>query len=167
MVAYSFAYAAGGDHEPSVEYEVKAAFLLNFAKFIEWPPTAFADSQSALEICLLGRDPFGHALDDLVQGEAVNGRKLLVRRLSAPPGPQSCQIVFVDPEMKDMKTVLDALGPGVLTVSEGEHFLREGGMIALVLDNRRVRFDINQAASDNHGLKFSSKLLSVARSVTR
>ena len=149
------------------EYEIKAAFLLNFTKFAEWPPSSFADAQSPMEICILGKDPFGRALDDVVQGEAVNGRRLTVRRLTQPPPPQACQVLFLDPELKDLPKILGGLPPGVLTVSEGTRFLREGGMIALVLDNRHVRFDINGAASESGAVKLSSKLLNVARSIAK
>jgi hypothetical protein len=150
-----------------LEYEVKAAFLLNFARFVEWPSTAFATPQSPLEICILGKDPFGHSLDDVVQGEAVNGRKILVRRLSEPPASQSCQVLFIDPLVKDQRKVLSELPPTVLTVGDGGQFINDGGMIALVVVNGRVRFDINQTAADNSALKLSSKLLSVARSVSK
>jgi hypothetical protein len=153
--------------EPTLEYQVKAAFLLNFTKFIEWPPTALADSQSPMAICIVGNDPFGHFLDDIVQGEAVNGRKLIVRRISQTPPPQTCHLLFFDSTLKDVTAILGRLGPGVLTVGEGESFIRDGGMIAFVVDNRRVRFDINQAASERGALQLSSKLLSVARSVTK
>ena len=153
--------------DATVEYGVKAAFLLNFTKFIAWPPTAFSDAQSTVEICVLGKDPFGRILDDVVQGESVNGRKLQVRRISEPPAPQTCQVLFLDPELKDLKKILSSVGTGVLTVSEGDRFLRDGGMIALVVDNRRGRFDINQTASEEGGLKLSSKLLAVARVVAK
>ena len=72
--------------EATVEYGVKAAFLLNFTKFIAWPTTAFSDAQSTIEICVMGKDPFGRILDDVVQGESVNGRKLQVRRINQPAG---------------------------------------------------------------------------------
>ena len=152
--------------ETSIEYEVKAAFLLNFTKFIEWPDNAFADSQSPIAICILGKDPFGRALDEIVQGEAVNARKVTVRRISEAPTPRTCQVVYVGRLEKDAKTVSSIKG-GVLTVGEGDGFLRDGGMIAFVLENRRVRFDINQSAAESADLKLSSKLLSVARSVEK
>ena len=76
-------------------------------------------------------------------------------------------MVFVDPELKDVAKILAGLPPGVLTVGEGDRFAREGGMIALVVDNRRVRFDINPAAAQNGGLKLSSRLLNVARSIVK
>ena len=151
---------------PNLEYSVKAAFLLNFTKFVEWPPSAFAEPQSPLAICLLGNDPFGRVLDDVVQNETINGRPLTIRRIGQPPAPQLCHVLFIDPALKEPAKLLGSLPPGVLTVGEGDRFLRDGGMIAFVIDNRRVRFDINQAATESNELKLSSKLLSVARSVT-
>src|SRR5579884_21307 len=153
--------------DPAPEYEVKAAFLLNFTKFIDWPPAAYADANSPFTICLLGGDPFGRVLDDMVEGETVDGRKLVVRRISEPPGRKSCQMLFLGSGEKEVRRVLSELGPGVLTVGDHERFIHEGGMIAFVIDNRRVRFDINQAAAEAAGLKLSSKLLSVARRVAR
>lgn len=153
--------------EPTLEYGVKATFLLNFTKFIEWPPTAFANPDSPLGICILGKDPFGRVLDDIVHGEAVNGHKLIVRRTGEPPPRQACQILFVDPGLSDQARIIESLGSGVLTVGEGDRFIREGGMIAFVVNNRRVRFEINQAAAEKGALKLSSKLLSVARAVVR
>jgi len=153
--------------EAVLEYEVKAAFLLNFTKFIEWPAGSFADPASPLTICILGRDPFGRALDDVVQGEEVNGHKLAVRRISQIPEPQACQVVFAGNGEKEIRGILGGLGRGVLTVGDGEGFIRDGGMIAFVLENRRVRFNINQSAAESAGLKLSSQLLSVARSVQK
>jgi hypothetical protein len=158
-------FAAAADS--SLEYQVKAAFLLNFTKFIEWPPSAFVSSEAPLQICILGNDPFGRALDAVVQGETVNGHRLAVRRITDPPAAQTCQVLFVGAELKGVRQLLMDLPRGIVTVGEGDRFLREGGMIALVLDNRRVRFDIDQTAAANGDLKLSSKLLSVARSVNK
>ena len=83
------------------------------------------------------------------------------------PAPKSCQVVFVGRPEKDVRKFLPAWGPEYLTVGEGESFVRDGGMIAFVLENRRVRFDINQTAAENAGLKLSSRLLSVAKAVER
>jgi hypothetical protein len=149
------------------EYAVKAAFLLNFARFTEWPPKAFATTGAPIEICVMGSDPFGAMLDELVDSETVNGRKILVRRLKGPPAAQTCQILFVDSQLKNMRRALEGVESDALTISEGSRFIQEGGMIALVIENRRVRFDINQKAVEEHGLKLSSRLLSIARSVTR
>jgi hypothetical protein len=151
--------------EQPLEYQVKAAFLLNFTKFTQWPPNAFADGNAPLSICILGDDPFGSVIDQLVQGETADGRKLSVQRLSRAPQPKACQVLFVNKSGKEISRMLAQLGPDVLTVGEGDPFLRDGGMIAFVVDNRRVRFDINQAAAQSAGIALSSKLLSVARSV--
>jgi YfiR/HmsC-like len=149
------------------EYGVKAAFLLNFTKFAEWPPSAFGEARAHIEICILGKDPFGRVLDDVVQGEIVRDRRLTVRRITQAPAPQTCQVLFLDPGLKDLPKILRAIPEGVLTVSEGDHFIRDGGMIAFVIDGRRVRFDINAMAADKAAVKLSSQLLNVARSVAK
>ena len=154
--------------DETTEYQVKAAFLLNFSKFVEWPPSAFPDANAPMTICVLGDDPFGTALDRVIAGDSVDGRRLAVQRLKnrALP-PKSCQVLFVSASEKSDIKNLAGLEPGVLTVGEGANFVRDGGMIGFVLENRRVRFDINQTVAESAGLKLSSKLLSVARRVER
>ncbi len=152
---------------PANEYQVKAAFLLNFTKFIEWPPSAFDDAHSPIAICLFGDDPFDGALNQLVEGEVVNGRKMAVQKIRRAPAPKSCQVVFIGRAEKEAVKILGGLGPGVLTVGEGEDFLRDGGMIAFVLENHRVRFEINQGAASNAELSLSSRLLNVAKAVEK
>ena len=152
---------------PTLEYQVKAAFLLNFPKFIQWPTTAFEDASSPIAICILGNDPFGATLDHLVEGETVNGRKLVVRRIHHSPAPKSCQVLFIGSSEPDASKVLAGTGPGVLTVGDGEDFLGKGGIIAFIVENRRVRFDISQAAAARASLVLSSRLLNVARSVEK
>jgi len=161
------ARGAEAPEEPSLEYRVKAAFLMNFPKFVQWPPTAFPSDQSPIPVCTLGDDVFGAALDQMVAGESANGRKLVVQRLQNLPVPKSCRVLFVNLEEKARARALGELDPGVLTVGEGDRFLREGGMIAFVVENRRVRFDINQTAAENAGLRMSSQLLKVARVVEK
>jgi len=151
------------DAEP-LEYRVKAAFLLNFTKFIEWPPSSFSSADSPFDLCVMGEDPFGRALDELVEGETVNGRKLEVQRIRRDEA-KNCQVLFIDNSEKEIPKILSGLGPGVLTVGEGDGFLRDGGIIGFVIQNRRVRFDINQSAAEAARLKISSKLLIVARNV--
>jgi hypothetical protein len=156
-------HAAG---EP-LEYQVKAAFLLNFTKFVEWPPVAFDGADSPIAICVLGSDPFGSSLDQIVAEEVVSGRKVVVRRIKRPPQAKLCQALFISMPEKEVLNILSSLGPGVLTIGEGESFVRDGGMIAFVVENHRVRFGINETAAETAGLKLSSKLLSVARSVEK
>jgi hypothetical protein len=149
------------------EYEVKAAFLLNFTKFVEWPPSAFPEPDSPISLCVLGDDPFGTTLDELVRGETVNGRALVIRRMSQTPIPKVCHVVFFGLPSKEVPPLLRSVGPGVLAVGEGESFIRAGGMIAFVIDNRRVRFIVNQTAATNAGLRLSSRLLAVAKTVEK
>ncbi len=147
---------------PSLEYQVKAAFLLNFTKFIEWP----AEPGGAFDICIVGDDPFDGVLDQIVAGESYQGRRIVVRRVHRPP-PASCQVVFVGKSEKDVGAFLAGLGRGVLTVGDSPDFLTDGGMIGFTLDKGRVRFDIKEPAASMAGLRLSSKLLSVARVVER
>jgi hypothetical protein len=152
---------------PASEYQVKAAFLLNFTRFIEWPAEAFAGPDSPLTICVLGEDPFGSTLDQLVEGEKVKERRLALKRIRRAPTPKSCQVLFAPDSEKDVGEILTDLGPGVLTVGEGDGFLRTGGMIGFIVEGRHVRFDINLRAAANASLNLNARLLNVARTVHR
>lgn len=165
LAGASLHLAAGADN--SLEYGVKAAFLLNFTKFVEWPSAAFEDPGSPVQICILGNDPFGRALDEVLAGEEVSGRKVVARRITRPPAAKTCQVLFLSAETKDAARSLTEVPRDVLTVGEGDRFLRDGGMITFVIDDHRVRFDINQTAAESAGLRLSAKLLTVARSVTK
>jgi hypothetical protein len=160
-------WAWATEAKPADEYQVKAAFLLNFTRFVQWPAAAFANASSPFTICVLGDDPFGDALDQVVEGESAGTRKLAVRRIHQPPAAKSCQILFVGRSQKDIAGTVSGLGPGVLTVGEGAAFLRGGGMIAFVLEQRHVRFDINHRAAARASLNLSSRLLAVARTVQK
>src|SRR3954451_11029693 len=92
--------------QQALEYQVKAAFLLNFTKFVDWPPVAFEDSRSPIAICLIGNDPFGSVLNKLVEGEVVNGRNVIVQRIRRPPAPKSCQVLFVGASEKEVPRIL-------------------------------------------------------------
>lgn len=155
-------YSAAAD---ALEYDVKAAFLLNFTKFISWPPTAFATADAPFLICILGDDPFGRSIDQVIEGESVQGHRIAVARLR-PDDHKSCQLLYISDKRMPSTPLADA-GPGVLTVGEGDDFIHQGGIVAFVVDHHHVRFDINLKAADNAGLKLSSKLLSVARLVEK
>jgi len=163
----SIVLSADGFARQVSEYQVKAAFLLNFAKFIQWPASAFSDANSPFTICTLGKDPFGSALDEIVQGESVMGRAVAVRRFSQPPPARTCQVVFFEADFKEQSKALASLGQGTLTVGEGGEFIRDGGMIAFVIEERRVRFLISPVPAQRAGLTISSRLLGVALSVVR
>jgi hypothetical protein len=163
----AFAMSASAQSARAPEYEVKAAFLYNFAKFVEWPANAFAHASAPLRICVLGRDPFGRSLTSITQGKSISGRPLVSKQVQAPAETRSCHILFLSrSDSESLKQTLDAIGDlPVLTVGESDDFLKLGGMINFVLEEDRVRFEINLRASESHRLKLSSKLLAVARVV--
>ena len=143
------------------EYQVKAVFLFNFSQFVDWPPASFADGRSPLVIGVLGRDPFGTMLDDIVRGETVNGRPLAVRRYDSIGQIDDCHILFVDRSADEqLDAVLAALkGRGVLTVGDFEGFARRGGIIRFVTVGNKIRLRVNLAAAQEAKLTISSKLL--------
>jgi hypothetical protein len=149
------------------EYEVKAAFLYNFAKFVEWPSNAGADPNSPMIIGILGRDPFGGEIDRAIEGKSVNGHRLTIKRFSTIDSYQYCHILFVSSsEKSNLARILAAVASNsVLTVSETDRFAYIGGIINFITIENRIRFEINQAAAARAGLKISSKLLSLGRVV--
>jgi len=156
---------AGSDGEPTLEYRVKAAFLLNFARFVEWPGEAFSTPDAPMSICVVGDDPFGSTLDQIVEGETIGGRKLVVKRVRRPVASRSCQLVYFAKSEKNFD--VQEWGHGVLTVGEEDGFLKSGGTIAFVIDDGKVRFDVSKRSFEASRLKASSKLLRVARSVEK
>lgn len=151
----------------SKEYQIKAAFLFNFAQFVDWPATAFADDTSPFYIGILGNDPFGAALDQTVQGEAIGNHKIIIERSQQMGDLKNCQMVFISKsEKRRMAEVLSGLNSRpVLTVSEIDGFAERGGGIDFFLEGTKVRFEINPAATQSEGLKVSSQLLSLGKIV--
>lgn len=146
------------------EYQVKAAFLYNFAKFVEWPDGTFANSTSALTVCVLGKDPFGKVLDDAILGKRIAEHPAILARGKRIQDLPECQIIFVSAsDSPQLPEILRALhGRKALVVGETENFAGSGGAIQFVLEANRVRFAINTDAADRAGLKVSSKLLALA-----
>jgi hypothetical protein len=146
------------------EYQVKAAFLYNFAKFVEWPPGTFANSTDPIEICIVGQNPFGSTLENMVQGKKVGDRAFAVRQLADTQQASQCQILFIGAaEWKRTRALLEALkNPGVLTVGESNDFTVLGGIISFRLDGPRVRIKVDLQTADHAKLRISSKLLSLA-----
>lgn len=151
------------------EYQVKAAFLYNFAKFVEWPPGTFANSTDPIGICIAGMNPFGSALDAMVRGKKIGERIFAVRQISDTQQTKGCQILFIaSTEWKRVRPLLDALkGTAILTVGETDDFTAAGGMIAFQLAGPRVRIQIDLETAEQSRLKISSKLLSLAEIVKR
>lgn len=158
------ASSAGAETEHS-EFHVEAAYLFNFARFVEWPSTAFAGTDAPFAVCVLGRDPFGSVLDETFAGEAIEGRKVVARRIGHVSEGGDCQILFVA-DRGLAATVRTALGARpVLTVGDDEAFAREGGMVGFRREGRTIRFDVNAGALRAAGLTASSQLLALARVV--
>ena len=148
------------------EYQVKAAFLYNFAKFVEWPPSSFSSPSAPLQICVYGRDPFGEELRNITSEKMVNGHKLEVHRAMNLEQARKCHILFVAFSGAPVKSILESLrGASVLTVGDCQGFAEQGGMINFELVDGRIQFEVNRKAVDEAGLKISSKLLSVAKRV--
>ncbi|MCK4306045.1 MAG: YfiR family protein [Candidatus Eisenbacteria sp.] len=146
------------------EYELKAAFLYNFAKFVTWPTNSFSTINSVVTIGILGDDLFGSALDTVLEGKTVKRRAFVIRRSCRIDEVKDCAIVYISlSERGRVRRILDALeGHAVLTVSDLDDFARSGGIINFFMEHNRLRFAINISAADKAGLKISSKLLSLA-----
>ncbi|MGH8058533.1 MAG: YfiR family protein [Candidatus Entotheonellia bacterium] len=147
------------------EYQIKAAFLYNFAKFVEWPSRALPESSASITLCVLGEDPFGADLDRTIEGKTINGRAPVTRRLKTLQGVDVCQILFISAsERRRMGQILEALkDKSLLTIGETEPFARLGGVINFTMEQDKVRFEINVDAAERKGLKISSKLLKLAK----
>jgi hypothetical protein len=143
------------------EYQVKAVFLFNFGQFVEWPAHAYDTPQAPFVIGILGEDPFGGTLDEVVRGESVGSRSLVVRRFGNPREISDCNILFVGRnESARLAEALDAVrGRSVLTVTDIEGADSRGAIIVLFNENNRIRMRINLAAAKASELVISSKLL--------
>jgi hypothetical protein len=148
------------------EYRVKAAFLYNFAKFVDWPQEAFASPRSPVVVCIFGEDPFGGAVEPLL-GKAVGERQLSVKRSKRLEEIPGCQIVFVSSSEKDrLQAVFQAARSAQsLTVSDIDDFAQLGGMIGMLSSEGKIRFRVNVKAAKASGIQISSKLLKLADSV--
>lgn len=153
--------------EPFSEYQVKAAYLYTFTKFVEWPPEVFSDSSAPIVLGIVGQDPFGSMLTEIAAGKTVNGRKVIVKSFKEGQDLRRCHILFVSSsEKKHLPQILgDLKGSSVLTVGEMEGYAQSGGMIGFVLEKNRVKLEINLEASTRARLKMSAKMLAVARIV--
>jgi hypothetical protein len=155
------------DQQPTTEGQAKALCLLNFAKYVEWPSQAFAETNSPIVIGVVGEDKFGDDLKYRIEGRLVDGRKIVVTETTGEGDWGKCQILFIAASetgreadvLKQLKSL------PVLTVGETEGFTREGGVINFTNKNGKVRFDIDLNAARAAGLTISSKLLSQADSV--
>jgi hypothetical protein len=149
------------------EYEVKAAYMVNFARFTEWPREAFAGEASAVLIGVVGRDPFGEALDKTLAGQKVGARPFEIRRGKRLADVGECHLLFIsDADRERVEDALIALrGRHVVTVSDYLEFAAMGGVIGFYAEGKKIRFEVNPRAAERQGVKLSSKLLRLARIV--
>lgn len=150
------------------EYEIKALFLLNFTRFVAWPPDAFPDAQAPLILGVLGEDPFGTTLGRRLEGKTVASRPLVVRRFDELDAAKRCHVLFISSSEASRATQILARlrGQPILTVGELPELLELGGVIRFFIKDNKVRFSINERAAEQARLRISSKLLNLARKDT-
>lgn len=160
--------------EPNVgsapkEPAVKAAFLYNFTKFIDWPAAAFDRTDAPFTIAILGPTPIAAELEQAVRGRKVGGREVIVRRCRTATEAAVAQMVFVAADDATVRELLQRVdGRPVIVVGESERFLRQGGTIAFLFEaDNKVRFSINMTAADRGGLRISAQLQKLAKSIVR
>ena len=153
--------------DTDLEYKFKAAYLYNFLQFIEWPDTAFATNSSPVVIGIYSQDPLARELGQLVEGESINGRKIIVQNFRTTRNIRECNVIFI-PESQEgqIGAILSALDDmSILTVSEVEGFAQNGGAINFYVQDNKLRFEINPDVLKKVNLKASSRLLRLARIV--
>lgn len=146
------------------EYQVKAAFIYNFARFIEWPTQSYFAADSPMIIGVLGKNDFGDNLAQIINGKEIKGHPLQFKEFESVAEATNCQVLFISKsEQSDFpKIIVQLQGANILTVSDGDNFISAGGMINLVIVDQKIRFQINNDAAKKAGLTISSKLLSLA-----
>jgi hypothetical protein len=160
-------FAPGPSYSTPLEYQVKAAYLSKFGIFVDWPKSAFDSPQSPLVLCVAGADPFGDALDKIAQGQRIANRGITVKRLKAVARDSGCDILYAGgSDEQSIDQALNAVdGAGVLTVTDSVPDSHAAGIVEFVVQDNRVRFNIDEAAAAKNGLTISSHLLSLALNV--
>jgi hypothetical protein len=163
-----FCSIAAAQSDQAEEYDVKAAFLFNFTKFVEWPEGSFNDSSSPIVIGIIGDDPFGDSLLHIVAGQTVQGRWIVIRKERFGDDLRRCQVLFISTSERPHSTqILAGLqDASVLTVSDIDGFAEAGGAMQFVTEENRVRFIVNLDAARQSKLRVSAKLLALARVIS-
>jgi len=151
------------------EYKVKAAYLYNFAIFVEWPASAFQNDFDPISYCVLGDNPFGEALREALEGKAVENRTLVLRQISDAKQAKTCHVLFIGSlDHKRVHTILQDLKPyNILTVGETQDFAAEGGVARFLLEAGRVRLEFNVDSAEDAKIHISPKLLNLGRIIRR
>lgn len=162
-------YAQSPNSSNSSEYLIKAGFTYNFAKLIQWPANAFPQPNSPVIIGIIGNDPFGGTLDEVLAGKNVNGRELVIKHLKWGADLKACNILFVSSsEALHIDEIFHIVkGLPILTIGETPNFARRGGIINFILEDEKVHFEVNVEAAKDADITISSRLLSLARIVPR
>ena len=149
----------------AAEYQVKAVFLFNFTRFVDWPATSFENANSPFVIGILGNDPFGNYIDEAVNGESTGQHPIIIKRYKTIKDIDNCHILFISSsEIEQIKPMLVELKERkILTVSDATNFASLGGIIGFFMENNKIRMQINTDAAKAASLSISSKLLSVAK----
>jgi len=159
------AASRAGGQPMADEYRLKAAFVLRFPQFVEWP-TAALDGEGTFDLCVLDPDPFGPALSELASGEVLGTRPMAVRRVRAADAFDGCHVLYIPSRVSRRPAILQRLTMRpILTISDAPGFLDDGGIVQLRLVSNRVRFDVSTAAAGRAGLRISAQLLRLAGSV--
>ena len=149
--------------QPS-EYQLKSAYLFNFARFVEWPKTALATPTTPLVIGILGENPFHEDLSKTIGNKTVDSHPVVIQEFRSVTDVTNCHVLFISTsEKKQLPEIFQSLkGTSVLTVGETDHFTETGGMINFFMEGTKIRFQINKEAAGAGGLKISSKLMALA-----
>jgi len=162
------AIAAPGRAQSALEYDVKAALLLNFARFIEWPDEAFDGAQTPIGVCVLSPSPFGQALESALSGETVANRSLSAREVHGVSDIAGCHLLFVPAGAESRAgAVFRDAGPHTVTVGESPGFEDRGGAVTLIVEGGRVRFNVNLGPVERRGIRISARMLQLASHVER
>jgi hypothetical protein len=167
ILGVGLCFAAQTSAQAVAESQVKAAYLYNFAKFVEWPSEVFRNPEDPAVICVIGDERTSDVLESAVSGKKANGRPVEARRPHSPADFKSCQVLFIGfPDKERIAELLNALQRSkVLTVGQSDQFIPLGGMINLAIKHATIELEIDPEASNAAGLKISSRLLVVARLV--
>lgn len=165
LIGFSLSTQLLYGQKPAPEYQVKAAFLYNFTRFIDWPTTAFRSPGSPFVIGIIGDDPFGGYITSIVKDEKVGTHPITLQRYQNIQEVTNCHLLFINtPATGRVKDIVSAIGRrSILTVSDMDNFTKYGGMVRFYKENNKIRFEVNVASSKSAQLEISSKLLTVAR----
>lgn len=152
---------------PPSEYAVKAAYLSKLGLFIEWPKSVFASPTSPIILCVAGDSPFGDALDKVAEGQRVAEHPIAVRYLKSVSRDDGCGILYLaSADAKSVSAALEAVsGTGVLTITDASRLPHGGGIVEFVVQDNRVRFNVDEQAAAQNGITISAHLLGLALSV--